>query len=70
MSKFEFSVTNMDCPSCVAAIKKRIKAIVGVSEVDADLRTRKVTVQTDNPNLCQEDVTCVVEDLGYKVQVP
>ena len=70
MSKFEFNVTNMDCPSCVAAVIKKIKAINGVSEVDADLRTKKVTVQTNNPNLCQEDVTCVVEDLGYKVQVP
>jgi copper chaperone CopZ len=59
----------MDCPSCVAAITKKIKAISGVSGVDADLKTKKVTVQTKNPNLCQEDVTCVVEDMGYKVQI-
>lgn len=70
MSKFEFKVTNMDCPSCVAVLTNKIKAINGVSGVDAELKTKKVTVQTDNPNLCQEDVTCVVEDLGYKVQVP
>ena len=70
MGKFEFKVANMDCPSCAAAITKKIKAISGVSKVDADLKTRKVTVQTSNPNLCQEDVTCVVEDRGYKVQVP
>ncbi len=70
MSEFEFKVTNMDCPSCVAAIAKKIKAINGVSRVDAELKTKKVTVQTSNPNLCQEDVTCVVEDMGYKVQVP
>ena len=31
MSKFEFNVTNMDCPSCVAAVIKKIKAINGVS---------------------------------------
>ncbi len=70
MSKFEFKTANMDCPSCVAAIMKRIKAIGGVSDVDADLRAKKVAMQTKNPNLCQEDVTCVVEDLGYMVQVP
>ncbi len=68
MNKFEFKVVNMDCPSCVAAITKKIKSISGISGVDADLKTKKVSVQSSNPNLCQEDVTCVVEDMGYKVQ--
>jgi copper chaperone CopZ len=68
MGKIEFCVINMDCSSCVEVIRRKLKTVAGVSGVDIDLKRKKVAVQTDNPNLCQEDLTCVVEDLGYKVQ--
>jgi|OpeIllAssembly_1097287.scaffolds.fasta_scaffold389666_2 copper chaperone CopZ len=68
MGKIEFGVINMDCSSCVEVIRRKLKTVAGVSGVDIDLKRKKVAVQTDNPNLCQEDLTCVVEDLGYKVQ--
>ena len=68
MDKIEFKVKNMDCPSCENAITKRLKALEGVKAVETDFQTKKVVIQHNNPNLCQDDVTCVVEDMGYKVQ--
>ncbi|MFB3925551.1 MAG: heavy-metal-associated domain-containing protein [Syntrophales bacterium] len=70
MQKAEFKVKNMDCPSCAMAIEKRLKSLAGVKAVAIDLQEKKISIQHDNPNLCQEDLTCAVEDLGYKVQVP
>jgi len=70
MKKVEFKVEDMDCKSCANAIEKKLKSLEGVKEVDIDFQTKKIIVQHNNPNLCQEDVTCAVEDMGYKVQVP
>ena len=70
MKKVEFKIANMDCKSCEQAITKKLKSLAGVKDVSIDLQTMKVILQHDNPNLCQEDVTCAVEAMGYKVQVP
>ena len=70
MNKIVFEVKDMNCKSCVNAIERKLKSIEGVRDVDIDFQTKKIIVQHDNPNLCQEDVTCAVEDMGYKVQVP
>ena len=70
MNKVEFKVKNMDCKSCANAIEKKLKSIAGVKAVAVDLQEKKISIQHDNPNLCQDDLTCAVEDMGYKVQVP
>ncbi len=70
MEKVKFKVSNMDCKSCAAVIEKKLKSIAGVKAIDIDLQEKIVSIQHDNPNLCQEDLTCAVEDMGYKVQVP
>lgn len=69
MNKVVFEVKDMNCQSCANAIEKKLKSIEGVKDIDIDFQTKKIIVQHDNPNLCQEDVTCAVEDMGYKVQV-
>lgn len=70
MKKVEFKVPNMECKSCAASIEKKLKSLAGVQAVAVDLQEKIVSIQHDNPNLCQEDLTCAVEDMGYKVQVP
>ncbi len=69
MQKLSFKIPNMDCKSCAEVIERRLKSIEGVGEIGIDLKSKTVKLQHDNPNLCQEDVTCAIEDLGYKVQV-
>lgn len=65
----EFGVNGMDCKSCVNIIMKKLKCFEGVKNVTADPVTRKVVVQWDNPQVCDSDLTCAIEDLGYKVSL-
>jgi copper chaperone CopZ len=69
MENIEFSVKDMDCKSCVNVILKKLKAFEGVKDVKIDLATKKVKVEWENPNVCDSDLTCAVEDLGYKVSM-
>jgi copper chaperone CopZ len=69
MQNIEFSVKDMDCKSCVNVILKKLKAFEGVKDVKIDPATKKVKVEWDNPKVCDSDLTCAVEDLGYKVSM-
>ncbi len=70
MEKVKFKVKNMDCKSCAEVIEKKLRSMAGVKAIDINLQEKIVSITHDNPNLCQEDLTCAVEDMGYKVQVP
>ena len=67
MENFEFSVKNMDCGSCVNVVLKKLRSFEGVKDVKIDPKTKKVRVEWDNPNVCSDDLTCAIEELGYKV---
>ena len=69
MEKVKFKIPNMECKSCANAIEKKLRSMAGVKAIDMDLQDKIIIIQYDNPNLCQEDLTCAVEDMGYKVQV-
>jgi copper chaperone CopZ len=43
--------------------------MAGVKTVDINIKEKMISIQHDNPNLCQDNFTCAVEDMGYKVQV-
>lgn len=69
MQNIEFSVKDMDCKSCVNIIMKKLKSFEGVKNVKVDPVTKKVVVQWDNPKVCDSDLTCAIEDLGYNVSL-
>jgi len=69
MDEVKFKVKNMECKSCANAIEKKLKSMAGVKAVDINLQKKMISIQHDNPNLCQDNFTCAVEDMGYKVQV-
>ena len=69
MQNIEFSVKDMDCKSCVNIIMKKLKSFEGVKNVKIDPVTRKDVVQWDNPRVCDSDLTCAIEDLGYSVSL-
>jgi copper chaperone CopZ len=69
MQNIEFSVKSMDCKSCVNIVMKKLKSFEGVKDVRIDAGTKKVRVEWENPKVCDSDLTCAVEDLGYKVSM-
>lgn len=49
MKAVTYSVPNISCMHCVHTIKMEISEIEGVSSVDADAKTRLVTIKFDEP---------------------
>lgn len=58
----EFSVPKMSCGHCTAAIEKAVRNIDPVANVECDLETRRVTVDT---SLSRADVGAAIKQAGY-----
>ena len=67
MKNIEFGVKDMECKSCANVIIKKLSELEGVAEVKVDVEGKKVSVDFEHPNLCDSDITCAVEALGYRV---
>ncbi|MBN1840694.1 MAG: heavy-metal-associated domain-containing protein [Deltaproteobacteria bacterium] len=44
-----FSIPNISCSHCVMTIQKELGEIEGISKVEGDPTTRKITVEWDTP---------------------
>jgi copper chaperone len=44
-----FSIPNISCGHCVMSIKRELSEIEGVSKVEGDAATKKITVEWDAP---------------------
>ena len=44
-----FSIPNISCGHCVMSIKRELSEIEGVSKVEGDIDTKKITVEWDAP---------------------
>ena len=49
MERKTFQVPNIGCDGCVRTIKTEVSQINGVKQVDADVKTKVVTVEWDTP---------------------
>jgi len=61
--KQTFSVPDISCEHCVAAITAEVGAVAGVESVDVDLTTRTVTVTGGDT----EAIVAAVDEAGYAV---
>ncbi|HUH67301.1 MAG TPA: heavy metal-associated domain-containing protein [Syntrophales bacterium] len=70
MDTVRVKVDDADCESCMKVIKKKLRTLNGVRDVSVDVKNKEVIIKYDNPQLCLDDFTCAIEDLGYnKVQI-
>jgi len=58
------TVEGMSCNHCVNSIKKAVGGLEGVSNVDVDLKEKKVTVEYDSSKLEIETIKNAIEDQG------
>ena len=49
MASKVFSIPNISCGHCVMSIKRELSEIEGVSKVEGDVDTKKITVEWDAP---------------------
>lgn len=61
-----YQVEGMTCGHCVNAVQTEVSAIAGVTSVDVDLTTGKVTVSSDAA-LDIEAVRHAVDEAGYSL---
>ena len=66
MSTETYTVTGMTCGHCVASVTEEVSELPGVSDVQVDLASGKVTVTADAP-VGEDEVRAAVEEAGYSL---
>ncbi|HEU5161187.1 MAG TPA: copper ion binding protein [Streptosporangiaceae bacterium] len=66
MSDSTYTVTGMTCGHCVESVKSEVGQVAGVTAVDVDLATGRLTVTSDRP-VDREQISAAVEEAGYEV---
>ncbi|MEV1175947.1 copper ion binding protein [Nonomuraea sp. NPDC049784] len=66
MSSATYTVSGMTCGHCVGSVKSEVGKIAGVTAVDVELATGKVTVTGSEP-IEEGLVREAVEEAGYEL---
>jgi copper chaperone len=67
MTTTDYRVTGMTCGHCVSAVSAEVGRLPGVTDVQVDLATGKVTVTSDTA-LDERSVRGAVDEAGYELQ--
>lgn len=67
MSTATYTVAGMTCGHCVSSVTEEVEQIAGVTGVDVDLQTGRVTVTSEAP-LDDAKVKDAVEEAGYELK--
>jgi copper ion binding protein len=65
MTTTVFSVPGMTCGHCKQAVTTEVGKIAGVSSIEVDLDTKKVTVTSSEP-LSWSDVVSAIDEAGFE----
>jgi copper chaperone len=67
MNSVTYTVPNINCAHCMHTIKTELSELPGVKEVQADLSSKKVTVQFEAP-ADQSKIEALLQEINYPVQ--
>ncbi len=63
-------VDGMSCVSCAARVKRALKKIEGVQEVEVSLERREAVVRYQRDKVSPDRLRSVIDALGYKAGTP
>ncbi len=66
MSTETYTVTGMTCGHCVSSVTEEVSELSGVTDVQVELETGRVTVTSDSP-VGEDEVRAAVEEAGYSL---
>jgi copper chaperone CopZ len=66
MNEQTYTVTGMTCDHCVRAVTQEIEGLPGVTDVEIDLPSGRVTVRSD-ALLDDASVAAAVDEAGYEL---
>ena len=61
----EIKIEGMHCPNCVAAVKRELEALEGVSKVDVSLEEAQAIVEAEG--VSDNALQAAIEDIGFDV---
>lgn len=64
MSTETYEVSGMTCGHCVSSVTEEVSELAGVSDVQVDLASGRLTVTADQP-VGADEVRTAVEEAGY-----
>ncbi len=64
---YNLTIEGMTCTGCESAIKKSVKKLNGIKDIEPDYKTGKGTVKFDEKQVNINDIIKSIEKLGYKV---
>ncbi len=67
MKNSTYQLETLSCPSCGQKIENALKKAKGVSESEVLFNSSRVKVSFDEAETSQEEVSRVIERLGYRV---
>ncbi|KAB2344771.1 heavy-metal-associated domain-containing protein [Actinomadura rudentiformis] len=68
MSTATYTVAGMTCGHCVSSVKEEVSQVAGVTAVDVDLASGRLTVTSDSP-VDDALIAAAVDEAGYEVKV-
>ena len=69
MSHTTYTVAGMTCGHCVAAVTEEVAQVAGVTGVEVDLASGRLTVTSSSP-VDDESVQAAVDEAGYELAGP
>ena len=66
MSTETYTVTGMTCGHCVSSVTEEVSELPGVTDVQVELESGRLTVTSDSP-LSTDTVRGAVEGAGYQL---
>ena len=66
MTTSTYTVSGMTCGHCVSSVTEEVSEVAGVTDVQVDLDSGRVTVTADAP-VSADQVRAAVEEAGYSL---
>lgn len=70
LSKTTIPIEGMTCNACVASVKKKLKSMDGLREVEVSLEHRNVTLTYNPTEVTPAQVQQAINEVGYKAGEP
>ncbi|MEX2594104.1 MAG: heavy metal-associated domain-containing protein [Anditalea sp.] len=70
LSTFTVPIEGMSCGACVSNIKKKVRSMEGITEVEVSLEHREAIVTYADAKVSPEQVRQAINELGYKAGKP
>lgn len=64
MTTAQFTVTGMTCQHCVASVTEEVSEVAGVTDVDVELASGRLTVTSETP-IAEAEISAAVTEAGY-----